>query len=123
MTMTIDFVHPWIRTVVAVARAKAEPKRLKAVPPQQREALDPLGRRWAVILLMPAGHPPCFSSQASWDDYMQQAAVTPRTDGPLRIVAGQLALNTGFSYCEDCMSARQAEMAAAGRCEPGFMKG
>lgn len=121
--IAIDYVHPWLRTVIQVARVEPPPDRRASPPPIRREALDPLGRRQAVIALLPVGSPPCFPSRQSWEDYMQEAAATMRTDNPLRWVAGSPAMNRQFSYCEDCTAERKARMVAADRCVPGFLRG
>lgn len=54
---------------------------------------------------LPTKAPPCFDSQADWNDYR---------------AAAECSAGDGFTYCADCTAPRQAKMIAAGRCKhPG----
>lgn len=58
-----------------------------------------------VPLRLPRKAPPCFDSQAQWDEYRRLAQYT----------AGD-----GFTYCTDCNAAHKATMQEQGRCKyPG----
>lgn len=81
----------------------------------------------ALAKLLPPGRPPCFDSDAIWQDFIQHAAASGRrqhADGPvIWLQGGSPALNREFSYCEDCTAARQARMQGENRCLPHFLKG
>ncbi len=94
-----------------------------AVPPQARPS-NPSQRRNMVIAIMPE-HPPCWSRQEDWAEYVVQAdASTKSNDGerPLRLVHGKPTFNVRWSYCTDCMPLHAAEMARQGRCQPNAVK-
>lgn len=80
----------------------------------------------ALAKLLPPGRPPCFDSDAIWQDFIQHAAASGRrqhADGPvIWLQGGAPALNRDFSYCEDCTAARQARMQGENRCLPNFLK-
>lgn len=80
----------------------------------------------ALAKLLPPGRPPCFDTDAIWQDFIQHAAASGRrqhADGPvIWLQGGAPALNRDFSYCEDCTAARQARMQGENRCLPNFLK-
>lgn len=71
------------------------------------------------------GPPPCFHNRAEWIQYLKSAAAVQYHKGEQKVIFArrvEASFNYEFDYCEDCHSARQAQMVRKGLCHPDYVK-
>lgn len=117
----------WDQTIrmIEVARILPSAKMDRPWTLLERAPPGPNQRAVAVANLLPAGHPPCFSSARTWREYMEHASAQARHSAQSPVIwlrKDKPQINGLFDFCEDCDDGHRRKMQQARRCDSGWLQ-